>query len=219
MGDARRTVHQLFGHAGIEFGGHHPWDIQVRDERFYERILAQGSLGFGDSYVEGWWDCERVDELICRILSADIEEQVGTDWRIHVQLLKAKLTNLQRPSRAPDVASHYDVGNGFYERLLGPTMAYSCAYWRRAEDLDAAQTAKFELIAQKLDVQPGDHVADIGCGWGGLARHLARTRGCRVTAVTISEPQATYAREICRGLPVDVIAADYRTPEVRHRGP
>lgn len=216
---ARHTVESLFGRAGIELGGNRPWDVHVHDERFFERLLAQGSLGFGDSYVEGWWDCDRVDELICRVLERDLEDEVGTDWRIHVQLLKAKLTNLQRPSRAADVASHYDAGNAFFERVLGPTMVYSCAYWRRAEDLDAAQTAKLELIAQKLDLQPGDHVLELGCGWGSLAAHLARTRGCRVTAVTISEPQATYARERCKGLPVDVVCCDYRDAEVAHRGP
>jgi cyclopropane-fatty-acyl-phospholipid synthase len=212
-------VVELLGRAEIGTDGAEPWDLDVRDDRFYGRLIAQGSLGFGDSYVDGWWECPRIDELIHRLLSHDLEAEVGTGWGVRWQLLKAKLLNLQAPSRSPEVAAHYDLGNQFFERVLGKTVMYSCAYWRRAGDLDAAQLDKIDLVARKLEVVPGDHVLDLGCGWGAIAEHLARVRGCRVTAVTISPAQAAYVRRRCADLPVEVIEADYRDPRVERAGP
>jgi cyclopropane-fatty-acyl-phospholipid synthase len=209
----------LLARAGVGVAGAEPWDLEVRDDRFFARVLAQGSLGFGDSYVEGWWDCERVDECVHKILSHEIESGFGTDWGVRWQFLKAKVLNLQSRGRAPFVAAHYDLGNEFFERVLGPTVMYSCGYWRCAADLDEAQRAKLELIAQKLQVERGEHILDLGCGWGGLAEHLAREHGCRVTAVTISAPQASYVARRCAGLPVTVLCADYRDPRVASAGP
>lgn len=219
VGSAKRIVTELLGRAGVGTEGREPWDLRVLDDRFYGRLIAQGSLGFGDSYVDGWWECAQIDELIHRVLSRDIEAEVGTDWGVRLQLLKAKLLNLQAPSRARAVAAHYDLGNAFFERLLGKTVMYSCAYWRRAGDLDAAQLDKIELVARKLEVASGDRVLDLGCGWGAIAEHLARTRGCRVVAVTISPAQAEYVRRRCAGLPVEVIEADYRDERVVQSGP
>lgn len=219
MASVKCIVVDLLSRAGVGVDGRQPWDLRVLDDRFYGRVAAQASLGFGDSYVDGWWECPRIDELIHRLLSHDLEAELGTDLGVRLQLLKAKLWNLQAPSRSPAVAAHYDLGNEFFERVLGKTVMYSCAYWRRAGDLDAAQLAKIELVANKLDVVAGDHVVDLGCGWGALAEHLATTRGCRVTAVTISPAQASYVRRRCAGLPVDVIEADYRDPRVVAAGP
>ena len=219
MSSAKRIVVDLLARAGVGTDGREPWDLEVRDDRFYDRVIAQGSLGFGDSYVDGWWQCPQIDELICRLLSQDLEAAVGTDWGVRLQLLKSRLLNLQAPSRAPEVAAHYDLGNEFFERVLGKTVMYSCAYWRRAGDLDAAQADKIDLVARKLEVAAGDHVLDLGCGWGAIAEHLARSRGCRVTAVTISPAQAAYVRQRCVDLPVEVIEADYRDPRVGAAGP
>ncbi|HEX8111147.1 MAG TPA: cyclopropane fatty acyl phospholipid synthase [Kofleriaceae bacterium] len=216
---AKRIVAELLGRAGVGTDGAQPWDLHVLDERLYGRVIAQGSLGFGDSYVDGWWECARIDELIHRLLSHDLEAELGTDWGVRLQLLKARLLNLQAPSRAPAVAAHYDLGNEFFERVLGKTVMYSCAYWRRAGDLDAAQLDKIDLVARKLEVAAGDHVLDLGCGWGAIAEHLARNCGCRVTAVTISPAQAEYVRRRCTGLPVEVIEADYRDARVASGGP
>jgi cyclopropane-fatty-acyl-phospholipid synthase len=215
---SKRIVVKVLADAGIGVDGARPFDLDVRDERFYRRVLAQGSLGFGDSYVEGWWECDQLDELIYRLLSSDPERRLGTDWRVWVQLAKAKLLNLQTSARSPEVARHYDLGNEFFERVLGRTVMYSCGYWRHAADLDSAQEAKLELIARKLEVAAGEHVLDLGCGWGGLAEHLARAHGCRVTAVTISAPQAEYVAGRCAGLPVEVICADYRDASVERSG-
>lgn len=219
MASVKHIVVDLLSRAGVGVDGRQPWDLRVLDDRFYGRVAAQASLGFGDSYVDGWWECPRIDELIHRLLSHDLEAELGTDLGVRLQLVKAKLWNLQAPSRSPAVAAHYDLGNEFFERVLGKTVMYSCAYWRRAGDLDAAQLAKIELVANKLDVVASDHVVDLGCGWGALAEHLATTRGCRVTAVTISPAQASYVRRRCAGLPVDVIEADYRDPRVVAAGP
>jgi cyclopropane-fatty-acyl-phospholipid synthase len=215
---AKRIVIDVLARAGLGVDGARPFDLEVRDDRFYRRVLAQGSLGFGDSYVEGWWECGQLDELICRLLRSDPEAHLGTDWRAWVQLAKAKLLNLQTPARSRDVACHYDLGNEFFERVLGRTVMYTCGYWRGAADLDAAQDAKLELIARKLEVAAGERVLDLGCGWGGLAEHLARAHGCHVTAVTISAPQAEYVARRCAGLPVEVICADYRDASVERSG-
>jgi cyclopropane-fatty-acyl-phospholipid synthase len=216
---AKQIVRDLFARADVSLNGDRPWDLRVSDERFYERVLAQSSLGFGDAFVDGWWECDRIDDMIARVLDHDLERDLRTDWGVRYQLVKAKLLNLQSTARAPEVAAHYDLGNDFFERVLGRTVMYSCAYWRDAADLDTAQDHKIELIARKLEVGAGDRVLDLGCGWGALSEHLARSRGCKVTAVTISAPQAEYVKQRCKGLPVEVLCCDYRADAVARKGP
>ena len=128
-----------------------------------------------------------------------------------LHLLKARLLNLQDRARSPEVAKrHYDLSNAFYELMLGETMGYTCAYWKEADSLDAAQRAKYDLVCRKLKLKEGESLLELGCGWGGFAKYAAEHYGCRVTAVNISEQQVNYARELCRGLPVEVHRCDYR---------
>lgn len=214
MGAAKRIVTELLGRAEVGTDGAHPWDLRVLDERFYDRVLAQSSLGFGDSYVEGWWECERIDEMICRLLQRGVEEPLENTWRVKLEFVRATLL-----SPRPAVTAHYDLGNEFFEQVLGKTVMYSCAYWRSAIDLDAAQLAKIDLVTRKLEVERGEHVLDLGCGWGAVAEHLARELGCKVTAVTNSVQQAEYVRRRCEGLPVEVLHADYLDRSVLDRGP
>jgi cyclopropane-fatty-acyl-phospholipid synthase len=217
---SQQAVNELLTRAGIVVGGAHPWDLRVHDERFYDRVLSQNSLGLGESYMEGWWDCERIDELAFRILKTRIDKRLKTDWRLAVATIGAKLTNRQTPQKSTKVAKvHYDLGNAFFERMLGSSMVYSCAYWKDATTLDEAQEAKLDLICRKLDLGKGDKLLDIGCGWGGLARHAAERYGCSVTGITISERQYEYAREFCRGLPVHVLLMDYRSQDLEKLGP
>jgi cyclopropane-fatty-acyl-phospholipid synthase len=123
----------------------------------------------------------------------------------------AAVRNRQTRARARRVGEHhYDVGNDLYERMLDRRMMYSCGYWKTATDLDAAQEAKLELIADKLGLESGMHVLDIGCGWGGAAAYFAETRGCEVIGVTISNEQAKLASERCADLPVEIRVQDYR---------
>jgi cyclopropane-fatty-acyl-phospholipid synthase len=112
--------------------------------------------------------------------------------------------------------THYDLGNDLFGSFLDPYKQYSCGFFQGTDDLEQAQQNKLALIAKKLDLQPGDHVLDIGCGWGGLARYAAENNGCKVTAVNISEQQLRHAREKCRGLSVDFLDRDYRSIEGRY---
>jgi cyclopropane-fatty-acyl-phospholipid synthase len=123
----------------------------------------------------------------------------------------ARVTNLQSRRRAFTIGEHhYDIGNDLYRRMLDSRMIYSCGYWRDADTLDAAQEAKLTLIANKLELEAGMRVLDIGCGWGGAAQFLAEKLGCEVVGVTVSREQAALARERCAGLPVDIRLQDYR---------
>lgn len=208
---AKRTLQDLAAQADIRFDGARPWDFQIHDERFYGRVLAGGSLGAGESYVDGWWDCADLEELFFRILVRDIDERIRVSVRAASAYVLASLVNLQSRRGAKKVArEHYDLGNDLFQAFLDPAMQYSCAYFNDTEDLATAQQRKMDLIARKLAVRPGDRVLDIGCGWGGLAKFLAERYGCSVTGVTIAERQVAFARELCRGLPVEILLCDYR---------
>lgn len=204
--DAQRLLER----ADIRLNGDRPWDLQVHHPLTLDRVLAQGSLGLGDSYVEGWWDCEQLDGFFTRILKAGLDAEVG--WKARAwPWLRARLCNLQSRWRAGEVARvHYDLDPEMFERMLGPSMAYSCGYWARAQQLDDAQHDKLDLVCRKLGLGPGMTLLDIGCGWGSLMRHAAEHYGARVTGLTISREQARWVHERLRGLPVQVECMDYR---------
>jgi cyclopropane-fatty-acyl-phospholipid synthase len=208
---ARRYGLRLLSAADIAVNGSRPWDLQIHDERLYLRCLLYGSLGFGEAYMEGWWDCEAIDELVYRLLTSQAAEQVG--WPVRLLLaLDSRLVNRQRGKGAFVVGQrHYDLGYELYEAMLDRRLIYSCAYWDGgAQTLDEAQEAKLDLIARKLDLQPGMRVLDIGCGWGGTAQYLAERYGVQVVGITVSKEQAKLASERCRGLPVEIRLEDYR---------
>jgi cyclopropane-fatty-acyl-phospholipid synthase len=208
---SQEVVTEAFGRAGILFNGPNPWDIQVHNPDFYSRVMADGSLGLGESYMLGWWDSKQLDETMRRIVSSHIEEQAPINLRTIWAKLQAHLVNLQDRTGSQEVIDqHYQLGNDLYRCMLGPTMAYSCGYWRHAKNLDDAQEAKFDVIARKLGMRPGMRVLDIGCGWGGFAAHIARHYGVQVVGLTLSENQAEEARRRCEGLPVEIRVEDYR---------
>lgn len=205
----RDTVESFFNLADIKINGSRPWDIRVHRPEFFRRLLSDTSLGLGESYMEGWWDCERLDELIYRILNAGLYEQ-GSE-RDFLSILQAKLLNLQNIRRAFHVGRHhYDIGNNLYRTMLDQRMIYSCAYWKDAGDLDTAQEAKLDLVCQKIGLAPGMRVLDIGCGWGGAAKFAVERYGVEVYGITVSKEQAEYAQSNCQGLPVVIELKDYR---------
>jgi cyclopropane-fatty-acyl-phospholipid synthase len=206
-----RAVHELLDGADIKINGSRPWDIRVHDERFFQRVLGQGTLGAGESYMEGWWDCEQLDEMLTRILRADIEQHLRSPRGLLLACL-ARLINMQSRRRAFRVGQrHYDLGDDLYERMLDPRMIYTCAYWENMSSLDAAQEAKLDLVARKLGLKRGMRVLDIGCGWGGAAQFMAECYGATVTGVTVSKNQQQTAQRRCAGLPVDIQLQDYRS--------
>jgi cyclopropane-fatty-acyl-phospholipid synthase len=207
----RDAFARLLAKADVTLDGPRPWDPRIHDERVFERILARGSLGLGESYVERGWDCERLDELVHRVLRARIDQRITASPHDWLRLARSWLVNLQNVRRAEQVAvQHYDLGNDLFRAMLDPRLIYSCGYWRDARTLTQAQEAKLELVARKLALAPGMRVLDVGCGWGGAARFFAERYEVDVTAVTISREQAAFAARACRGLRVHVERADYR---------
>jgi cyclopropane-fatty-acyl-phospholipid synthase len=210
VGPAERTIRDLLESADIRVGGHRRHDIRVHDGGFYERVLRDGRLGLGESYVDGQWDTDSLDEVTVRLIRA--VKCPLRSWRGAIQLAAARLWNLQSAVRARrSVERHYDLGNDLYRAMLGETLAYTCAYWKWAADLDEAQHAKLDLVCRKVGLCPGMKVLDLGCGWGSFARHAASTYGVHVTGYTVSREQVTLGTELCRGLPVELHLADYRT--------
>ena len=205
------VVHEILKSAGIVIDGPMPWDIRINDERFYHRIMIEGSLGLGESYMEGWWDCDRIDEFFSRIMPLDPQKRIRNEWRLFSRLLYASLVNTGRKSRAFVVGEkHYDIGNDLFKKMLDKRMVYSCAYWKDALDLAEAQERKLDLTCRKLGLKRGDRVLDIGCGWGGFASYAAERYGVKVVGITVSQQQQELGMQMCEGLPVELRLQDYR---------
>lgn len=206
----RRALTDLLARAGITIDGDRPWDIRVRDQRMFRRVIGDGSVGAGESYMEGWWECARLDEMLRRVFAAGLDTKLPS-WRDVLAALRSRLFNVQSRRRSFTVGErHYDIGDDLYQRMLDRRMIYSCAYWRNATELDEAQEAKLDLVCRKLGLERGMRVLDIGCGWGGAAQFAAERYGVSVSGITVSQHQAQIAAERCRGLPVNIILDDYR---------
>jgi len=203
-------VTTLLHDAGIEVGGPCGHDIQVHDRRFFARVIAGGSLALGESYMDGWWDARQLDGLLLRLMQAHLDQRVQ-GWRDLADAVRARVLNAQAGQGSYEVGRrHYDLGNDLYQAMLGRRLVYSCGYWPKARDLDAAQEAKLDLVCRKLGLRPGQRVLDIGCGWGEALKFASERYGVSGVGVTISEEQATHARELCAGLPVEIRLQDYR---------
>jgi cyclopropane-fatty-acyl-phospholipid synthase len=207
---AKEKITGIFEQCGITVNGENDWDIHVQDERLYNRILLKWSLGFGEAYMDGWWDTKALDELIYRLFVSGIDNKKKT-LPSTVDMCKSRLFNMQTKIRSQKVTQeHYDLGNDMYSKMLGDSMQYTCAYWKSAKTLDEAQEHKLNLICRKLQLKKGDKVLELGCGWGGFAQFAAQNYGVQVDAYNISKEQVEYARERNRGLPVNIYLADYR---------
>ncbi|MGH9467287.1 MAG: cyclopropane fatty acyl phospholipid synthase [Terriglobales bacterium] len=202
--------------AGIELNGPQAWDLTVHNAGFYGRVLRHGSLGLGESYMDGWWDCPRLDEFFCRIFASKLDRMASRSLRGIALLAVSALLNQQTKAKASEVARrHYDVGNDLFQAMLDRRMVYTSGLWEEAQDLNQAQEAKLDFICRKLELEPGMRVLDIGCGWGGFAKFAAEKYGARVDGVTLSKEQAALGQALCSGLPVELRVADYR--DVRER--
>ena len=207
----RHVLERMLATAGITINGNSPWDLHVRDDRIFLRLLQNKSLGLGESYMEGWWDCRQLDEFVCKILKAGLDRKVKDSFKFLVPVLSAMLFNMQSKTRSRAVAEqHYDLDNELFISFLDPYNQYSCAYFDGTGNLNEAQLKKMDLICRKIHLSKEDNVLDIGCGWGGFAKYMAEYYGCKVTAINISEKQLSYAREFCKDLPVEILRCDYR---------
>ncbi|MGA9326657.1 MAG: cyclopropane fatty acyl phospholipid synthase [Salegentibacter sp.] len=211
MNRYKKIIEDLLASAGIEINGSHPWDIHIKNDNFYRRVLKQGSIGLGESYMEDWWECAKLDEFLDRLFSADPEKKIKENIKLKWLILKARLFNLQTKKKAEkSIASHYNIGNRLYEEMLDPLMMYSCGYWQDAQNLEQAQENKLELICRKLKLEPGQKVLDVGCGWGGFAWYAAKNYQVEVVGITISKEQHELAQKRCKDLPVEIRLQDYR---------
>lgn len=209
--EAYQAVKEVLAFADVQINGNRPWDMIVHNQALYNRVLKDQSLGLGESYVQGWWDCPALDEMMFRILRVGLEKNFKPTWAMRWAVFKAKVFNYQSKSNSMAVIDqHYQLGNDLFVNMLDELMTYSCGYWKNATTLNEAQRAKYDLIARKLGFKPGMRVLDIGCGWGGFAKYAAQNYGVSVVAITLSENQADYAREFCKGLNVEVRVQDYR---------
>jgi len=211
---AKQFITDRFKDAGIEINGSRPSDITVYDERFYNRVLAHGSLGLGESYMDGWWDSAALEESFNIGLSARLDERIFT-WRaffsVGPRILTTILMDFGSKSRANHIDKHhYGIGNDLYRAMLDPYMAYTCAYWKNAENLNDAQKEKFDLVCRKVGLTKGMNILDLGCGWGGFLKFAAEKYGIQGIGVTITKNQVTLGNEMCKGLPVEIKHMDYR---------
>lgn len=199
-------------------------NITVNHDDFFKRIILFGDIGFGEAYVDGLWDTDNISKVIKWIL-LNIENAPGISGS-KIQTLSLNvlrwLNKLSQTKRAntldgsrKNISEHYDLNNDFFASFLDPTMTYSSAYfYKEGLSLEEAQLAKYERLCRQMHLRPGDHVLEIGSGWGGNAIYMAKTYGCRVTSLTISEEQHKLAieRVEAEGLShkVNILLKDYR---------
>ena len=214
MQKSEAIVRELLDLAGVQVNGTNAWDLQVHNPGTYDRLLSQGNMGLGEAYMDGWWDCEAVDQFIARVLKADLDAKVKVDWRTLLHVIRSRLTNMQSPAKAYEVGErHYDLGNDLYRAMLDKRLNYTCGYWRNAATLDEAQEAKLDLVCRKIGLKEGMSVLELGCGWGSFAKYAAEKYGAHVLGVTVSKEQVALGTELCKGLPVELRLQDYREVE------
>lgn len=205
-----RRAQQLLTPADIRLNGTRPWDMKIHHPQTLERILLTGSTGLGESYMDGWWDCDQLDGFFERILRHGLDRHVQSVHPV-VHFIKSRWNNAQTVRRAWTVGrEHYDLDQDLFRHMLDPYLCYSCGYWEGAQTLEQAQEAKLELICRKLQLQPGMTLLDIGCGWGSLMRYAATHHGVRCVGLTVSREQATAGALLDRQLPVRYELIDYR---------
>jgi cyclopropane-fatty-acyl-phospholipid synthase len=209
--------------ADIKINGNRPWDIQVKNPKFYERVVKDGSIGLGESYMDRWWDCQALDQFFDKLLSANLNERIKEHLSLKIKMNVAmkfiiyKLTNSQNIRKSKKVAEqHYNLGNDFYFNMLDKEfMQYTCGYWKDSENLQQAQINKLNLICRKLHLQKKteknkNKILELGSGFGGFALFAAKNYNCEITSYNISKEQIDYAREKSKNLPIKIIESDYR---------
>ncbi len=204
-------IKHIFSKAGVSFNGVNPWDIRVNNDKVFSRALLKGSLGFGESYMEGWWDCEQIDELVYRLIKHGIDKKAIFKKSEFIKDLKSKFFNQQKKKNAFVIGEkHYDKGNELFKNMLDKRMIYSCGYWKNASNLDEAQEAKLELICKKIQLKEGMKILDVGCGWGGFLKFAVEKYNVQGLGITVSKEQYEFAKENCKGLPIELRLMDYR---------
>ncbi|MET3898391.1 cyclopropane-fatty-acyl-phospholipid synthase [Devosia sp. UYZn731] len=215
----KSTIVALLADAGVVVNGSDPWDMQVHDERLWNRFLAEGTLGLGEAYMDGWWDCADVAEFFNRVISKTVDRNFKPSMNLIWQTVQARLFNMQTITRSRRVAAmHYNETDA-YRASLDDRMTGSCGYWPEGVvNVNQAQEAKLDMVCRKIGVKPGQKVWDIGCGWGAFMGFAAEKYGADCVGVTVSPDQAAYGRERYKDMKVEFQIKDYRefTGKVDH---
>lgn len=204
----------------------HAAEVRIHDPGLFARMILEGDLGLSDAYLEGGWSTPDLQAFMDFAYDSGRGVEYGFPGMSLARLWERLRFRLRRNSRGQarrNIARHYDLGNEFYALWLDETMTYSSALFDTGhESLERAQQAKYAALVDRMGVEPGDHVLEIGCGWGGFAEYAARDRGLRVTGLTISREQHDYAtaRIAAAGLSekVDIALRDYRDETGRYDG-
>jgi cyclopropane-fatty-acyl-phospholipid synthase len=218
---AEWTVHRALAEADVEIGGTRPWDLRVHDRAFFARLVRNPAFQLGETYMDGLWDCDAIDELLYRLVKSGVAGAHERGGAFHIRTAWARMRNLQSRARASQVATaHYDLDTALYQAMLDDSLTYTCGYWREPTDtLADAQRNKLRLLCDKLALAPGETLLDIGCGFGGLAAFAAEHYGAHVVGITNSVQHHRVANERYAGkLPVELLLLDYRElPRLRRR--
>lgn len=213
---SRKTM----GHPGAKISA----SVRIANADFFKRCVLFGDVGFGEAYVDGDWDTDDITKVISWFIlnienSPAMSGSRAKKFLVNLLGLQNRIGHLLRPNSLTtsrrNISEHYDLGNDFYKLFLDPTMTYSSALFTSpGQTLEQAQTAKYDRLCRQLKLKPGEHVLEIGSGWGGFSLHAARNYGVRITTVTISEEQFKYARTLFQrqGLSdrVEIKLQDYR---------
>jgi cyclopropane-fatty-acyl-phospholipid synthase len=207
----KAIVEEILDAAEIEINGSAQDSIQIHNPNFYKRVVQFRELGLGESYMDGWWECQAMDQMLTKLLNSDVHKRLKLSIPILWHFAKSILLNRQTLTKAAANAKfHYNIGNDLYERMLDREMVYSCAYWDGSPDLEAAQIAKMDLICRKLKLEPGMKLLDIGSGWGGFLRYTVKNYGVVGTGISPADQQIILAKEKSRGLNIEFQQLDYR---------
>lgn len=207
----KEIIETLLTSAGITINGNSPFDIKVNNEKFYDRVLKQGSLGLGESYMDGWWDCDNLDQFFHKVLSADLDKQIKSNWKLAFNIMWNYMLNPGKKSKAFEVGQkHYDIGNDLYKIMLDKRLVYTCAYWKNANTLDEAQEAKFDLVCKKIGLKEKQTILDIGSGWGSFMSYAAEKYGVNAVGVTVSKEQKILADSLYSNFSIKTELKDYR---------
>ncbi len=214
MNSLERQSREVFSAAGILLDGSEPAALRVHNREFYQRFLRDGTLGLGESFMDGWWDCDDIPAMMAKFSKAGLSQKFRHNPKFIFNRLRAKLANQgSKESALFGIHAHYDIGNDLFQAMLDPRLVYTCANWNEATSLDQAQEDKLELLCRKLGLKPGMTVLDIGCGWGSFLKYAAEKYGALGVGISNSVEQIGLARELCAGKPIEFRLIDYREAE------
>lgn len=203
-------LREVLAKADVRLNGDRPWDITTNDIQAFSNSISGGTLGIGEAFVDGLWDCKEIDELIDRLYRARLDTELEKRWVLIGSLLLSYLGSFGSRRKTSNVAEHYNLGNDLFQAMLDPRLVYTCGYWKDTDSLVKAQEQKLDLVCRKVGLEKGMRVLDIGGGWGGFVKYAAEKYGTSAVNISVSKEQIELADKLCKGLPVENRLADYR---------